>query len=136
MLSINNLLLTQLLYLSLAAVTAYQKISGAAVPEWFIKKFEPSIFGMIPFGVAAAFWIIALLEAAIAIVFLVSIFKMEFRAALPKTWLSFGFDLSMLLFLILFFGSFLVGDYSNGAFDFMYFAATFFLKKELVKTEK
>jgi hypothetical protein len=37
----------------------------------------------------------------------------------------------MLLFLILFFGSFLASDYNNGALDFMYFGITYLLKRDV-----
>ncbi len=132
-LGINNILLTQLLFLALSGITAWQKISGLTVPEWFLKKFESSIFGMVPIGIPFAFYTIVLLETAIALVFIVSLFNMEFKNNVDRKWLCFGLDLSMLLFLVLFFGSFLVSDYSNGALDFMYFGFSFFMKREFSK---
>jgi hypothetical protein len=129
----NNTFLIQLLYISLAGITSIQKISGAAVPEWFIKKFEATLIGAVPYGISLSFLIIILLEAAIALVFMGSVFRKEFSKNSERNLLSFGMDLSMLLFLILFFGSFLAKDYNNGALDFMYFGFTFYLKKELTK---
>ena len=56
---------------------------------------------------------------------------MEFILQRSKSFLFWGFDLAMLLFLVLFFGSFLAGDYSNGALDFMYFGITYLFKRDL-----
>jgi hypothetical protein len=134
-LKINNIVLIQLLYLSLAGITSIQKISGATVPEWFIKKFEATLIGAIPFGISLSFLTIILLEAMIALTFLASLLRKEYRKDADRSLLSFGMDLSMLLFLILFFGSFLAADYNNGALDFMYFGFTFYLKKELTKEQ-
>jgi hypothetical protein len=134
--SINNILLLQLLFLSLSGITAWQKISALIVPEWFLKKFEHSFFGMIPLGIPLAFYTIIVLETAVAIAFIISLLKMEFRNNASRNWLCLGLDLSMLLFLILFFGSFLVSDYSNGALDFMYFGFSFFMKREFSKESK
>ena len=39
---VNHTFLVQLLFLSLAGITAWQKISGLAVPQWFQHKFENS----------------------------------------------------------------------------------------------
>jgi hypothetical protein len=56
---------------------------------------------------------------------------MEFTSKRDKSFLFWGFDLAMLLFLILFFGSFLASDYNNGAVDFMYFGITYLLKRDV-----
>lgn len=129
----NNTLLIQLLYLSLSGITAIQKISGASVPVWFIKKFEATLIATIPLGISLSFIVIVLVETIICLTFLISIFRKEFKSDSNRQFLSLGMDMSMLLFLILFFGSFLATDYHNGALNFMYFGFTFFLKKELTK---
>jgi hypothetical protein len=128
---INNILLMQLLFLSLAGITALQKITGTFVPEWFVKKFEPTLIGTVPYGIELAFLTIISLETLIAVCFLISIVRMEFVSQRSKSFLFWGFDLAMLLFLVLFFGSFLAGDYSNGALDFMYFGITYLFKRDL-----
>jgi hypothetical protein len=128
---INNILLMQLLFLSLAGITALQKITGTFVPEWFVKKFEPTLIGTVPYGIELSFLTIIALETLIAVCFLISIVRMEFVSQRSKSFLFWGFDLAMLLFLVLFFGSFLAGDYSNGALDFMYFGITYLFKRDL-----
>ncbi len=131
--NINNILLIQLLYLSLTVITALQKIIPFQIPDWFLEKFEPTFLSYIPYGISFSFVSIAALEVLISVVFVLSIANKEFLTKNSKNYLNFGFDLSMLLFLILFFGSFLAKDYQNGAIDFMYFGFTFFIKKELLK---
>lgn len=131
--NINNTLLIQLLYLSLTVITALQKIIPFQIPDWFLEKFEPTFLSYIPYGISFSFVSIAALEVLISVVFVLSIANKEFLTKNSKNYLNFGFDLSMLLFLILFFGSFLAKDYQNGAIDFMYFGFTFFIKKELLK---
>lgn len=116
----------------MAGITAFQKISGLAVPDWFIHKFEDSVIGLIPFGITFSFILITLLETTIAVCMIVSIFKREYKTESNKLSLNLGLDLALVLFLILFFGSFLVGDYENGALDFLYFIGTLAIRNKLV----
>lgn len=129
---INHVFLVQCMYFVLSATTAYQKISDFTVPEWFASKFETSFIGLIPFGIPFSFIVIAVLESTIAIAMVFSILNKEFQVDSGKIAYNFGLDLSLILFIILFFGSFLVGDYNNGALDFMYFIGTLFIRKKLI----
>jgi len=129
---INNMLLIQLLFLSLAGITAFQKISGLAIPEWFIHKFENSFINLIPFGITISFIVITLLETSIAICMIFSLIKREYKLDSERVNLNFGLDLALVLFLVLFFGSFLVGDYENGALDFLYFLGTLAIRKKFI----
>lgn len=131
-LKINHTLLIQFLFLSLAGITAFQKISGLSVPEWFIRKFENSFNNLIPFGITFSFIVIAILETCIAFCMIFSLIKKEFKADSERTNFNLGLDLSLVLFLILFFGSFLVGDYDNGALDFLYFIGTLAIRNKLI----
>jgi len=124
--NINKTLLIQLLYLSLASITALQKIIPLEIPNWFISKFSKTI-GLIPFGIELSFIIITLLEATIALLMLTSIIKKEYLSKKDKTLLNLSLELSLVLFLVLFFGSFLTMDYENGALDFIYFIGTLYL---------
>jgi hypothetical protein len=131
-LKINNSLLVILLYLSIAGTTAYQKISGFGVPEWFQNKFSESIIGLIPFGIPTCFLIITILEASISVLMILAIINKEYQSESVKKYLELGLDLSLLLFTILVFGSFLVQNYDNGALDFLYFIGTVYLKNKFV----
>ena len=129
---INQTFLIQLLFLSLAGITAVQKISGLVIPDWFIHKFENSFIGIFPFGIFISFVVITILETIIAICMIVSVFKREYKTESNKISLNLGLDLSLVLFLILFFGSFLVGDYNNGALDFLYFTGTLVIRNKMI----
>ena len=130
---INHVFLVQCMYFVLSATTAYQKIIDFTVPEWFASKFETSFIGLIPFGIPFSFIVIAVLESTIAIAMIFSILNKEFQVDSEKIAYNFGLDLSLILFIILFFGSFLVGDYNNGALDFMYFIGTLFFRKKIMQ---
>ena len=102
-LKINHTLLIQLLFLSLAGITAFQKISGLAIPEWFIHKFENSFINLIPFGITFSFIVITLLETSIAICMIFSLIKRECKLDSERVNLNFGLDLALVLFLVLFY---------------------------------
>jgi hypothetical protein len=129
---INHVFLVQCMYFVLSATTAYQKIVDFTIPKWFAHKFEASFIGLIPFGIAISFIVITVLESTIAIAMVFSILNKEFQVESEKIVYNFGLDVSLILFIILFFGSFLVGDYNNGALDFMYFIGTLFIRKKLI----
>lgn len=123
-LKINLTFLIQLLYLNLAGITAYQKIKGLSVPNWFIKKFEPTFLNAIPYGISVSYIVITFLESAIALLIIISILKKEYQHQQAKIFLTDALQLSLVLFIILFFGSFIAEDYGNGALDFLYFIGT------------
>jgi hypothetical protein len=120
------------MYFALSATTAYQKIVDLTIPEWFIHKFETSFIGLIPFGISFSFIAITILESSIAIAMIYSVLKKEFQIESEKIVYNFGLDLSLILFIILFSGSFLVGDYNNGALDFIYFIGTLIIRNKLI----
>lgn len=129
---VNHTFLVQLLFLSLAGITAWQKISGLAVPQWFEHKFENSFIASVPFGISFSFLVITFLELSIALCMMYSIVKQEYKLQAEKLIFNWGLDLSLILFLLLFFGSFLVGDYDNGALDFLYFIGTLAIRKKII----
>jgi quinol-cytochrome oxidoreductase complex cytochrome b subunit len=61
-----------------------------------------------------------------------SMLNKEYKVESEKLAYNFGLDLSLILFIILFFGSFLVGDYNNGALDFIYFIGTLIIRQKLI----
>lgn len=130
-LKINNTLLIIFLYLSIAGTTAYQKISGLTIPEWFHNKFSESIIGIIPFGIPIAFIIITILETSITLLMVFALYNKEYLKESKQKYLELGLDVSLILFTILVFGSFLVQNYDNGALDFLYFIGTLYLKNHL-----
>jgi hypothetical protein len=124
-----------LLYIALGATTGIHKILGPFPPNWFREKFSDSIIGWVPGGIELSFGIIVFLELAIAGLFTIALIKREFAIGTPKIYSQLGFYFSLLLFLILFFGSFLIQNYDNGFFDFVYFGVTLYLMRYFMKLE-
>jgi len=125
-------LLILILLIVLMGTAAYHKLLGDFPPEWFIRKFEATFFAAIPGGLTIAFSSIVLLEVAIPIVFTLAIIKKQFSLnnGNQTNFLRLGFIFSLLLFVMLTFGSFLVQDYDNGFKDFLYFVGIYFLMKQ------
>jgi len=120
-------ILILLLYISLAGIAGIHKILGDFPPVWFYGKFKDTFLNWIPGGVWLSFVLIVTLEITIAVLFSVALIKGEFKSGKNHTFSNFGFLVSLALFVILFFGSFLVQDYENGFNDFVYFGVTIFL---------
>ena len=122
-------ILILLLYISLAGVAGIHKLLGDFPPSWIYGKFKETFLNAIPGGIWLSFVLIVVLEIAIAALFSIALIKGEFKSQAKQTFSRFGFLASLALFVILFFGSFLVQDYDNGFNDFVYFGVTVFLMK-------
>ncbi|NBX79451.1 MAG: hypothetical protein EBQ94_03575 [Flavobacteriales bacterium] len=120
-------ILILLLYISLAGIAGIHKVLGDFPPVWFFEKFKSSFLNWVPGGIWFSFVLIVVLEIAIAVLFSIALIKGEFKAQAKQTFSYLGFITSLTLFVILFFGSFLVQDYDNGFNDFVYFGVTVFL---------
>jgi hypothetical protein len=120
-------ILILLLYISLAGIAGIHKLLGDFPPSWFYDKFKDTFLNWMPGGIWLSFVLIVVLEIAIAVLFSIALIKGEFKSQAKQTFSSFGFIASLALFVILFFGSFLVQDYDNGFNDFVYFGVTVYL---------
>ena len=129
-------LLTLILLTLLLGVAAIHKVIGEIPPEWFVGKFSKSLIGKVPGGITGPYLIIILLELAAPLLFLIGIFRKEFTPYGKLQFIRYGFLVSYILFIILTFGSFLVEDYSNGFFDFMYFVGAIVLEKFVFSDSK
>jgi hypothetical protein len=127
--------LIRLMFISLAGITAAQKISGASIPNWFSSKFEATIIGKIPYLTEISFILITTIELLVAVLMLISFFKFEFKDEKTKRYTNLSLDLSLLLFLLLFTGSFIAEDYQNGALDFLYFTGTLYIKNKILSSQ-
>ena len=97
---INKTILIQLLYLSLTGITSLQKIIPLEIPEWFINKFQATLIGKFPYGLAISFLIITILESSISLLILISIIKKEFKTINEIRFFNMALDLSLILFLV------------------------------------
>ena len=125
-----------LIYAFLGGITGLQKILGEFPPKWYIDKYSATLISWLPGGIVISFMIIVLLELAIASLFVLALLKGEFKESQTPKFSKWGFHVSLLLFLILFFGSFLAQSYDNGFMDFGYFAFTIYLMSFFEKREE
>ena len=121
-------LLVALLLSLLGLVAGVHKLLGDFPPAWFEGKFSESLIGMVPGGIALSFGIIVLLELAIPALFCAAIVKREHQQEGLGRFAGLSFNIALILFIVLFFGSFLVQDYDNGFQDFLYFVRVVILR--------
>lgn len=112
--------LSLLLVIIVLLVPAIHKVLDFIPPNWFVDKFSDSLIGNIPAGITISYYLIIGLEFAGPILLLIAVFLM-FQNKEYQRFISLGFIVCYVLFLILTFGSFLVQDYDNGFKDFIYF---------------
>ena len=129
-------MLILLAYAILAGITGIQKIMGEFPPKWYIDKYSATLINWVPGGVMISFLIIVLLELAIASLFVLALLKGEFKESQTPKFAKWGFMAALLLFLILFFGSFIAQSYDNGFMDFGYFAFTIYLMSFFEKAKE
>ncbi len=129
-------ILILLLYITLAGIAGIHKLLGDFPPTWFYDKFKDTFLNWISGGIWLSFVLIVVLEIAIAVLFSIALIKGEFKSQAKQTFSYFGFIASLVLFVILFFGSFLVQDYDNGFNDFVYFAVTVYLMNYFMEEKK
>jgi predicted tellurium resistance membrane protein TerC len=125
-----------LTYAFLGGITGIQKIMGEFPPKWYIDKYSATLINWVPGGVMISFLIIVLLELAIASLFVLALLKGEFKESQTPKFAKWGFMAALLLFLILFFGSFIAQSYDNGFMDFGYFAFTIYLMSFFEKAKE
>jgi len=125
-----------LTYAFLGGITGIQKIMGEIPPKWYIDKYSATLINWVPGGVMISFLIIVLLELAIASLFVLALLKGEFKESQTPKFAKWGFMAALLLFLILFFGSFIAQSYDNGFMDFGYFAFTIYLMSFFEKAKE
>jgi len=125
-----------LTYAFLGGITGIQKIMGEFPPKWYIDKYSATLINWVPGGVMISFLIIVLLELAVASLFVLALLKGEFKESQTPKFAKWGFMAALLLFLILFFGSFIAQSYDNGFMDFGYFAFTIYLMSFFEKAKE
>jgi hypothetical protein len=117
----------------LTLIPAIHKLVNPIPAEWFIGLFKNSPINMIPGGLFFAYWILIILEFACGLLFTISIVSMEFKPTKTLKFGKLGFHLTFILFIILFFGSFLIQNYDNGFNDFLYFVGVLFIYERYFK---
>jgi len=103
-------------YAVLFGTAAFDKWKTLSTPDWFVKQFANTFIGKLPGGASVGYWIIASLEAALALSFVIAVFNFML---LPYVLVG-----SLFLFGILLFGLRVTYDFQGSANMFTYFGAT------------
>lgn len=104
------------IYIVLFGTAAFDKWRSLTTPDWFIKQFDKTFISRLPGGAQFGYWLIATLEAVLAVCFIISIFNFML---LPFALLG-----SLFIFGILLFGLRLTYDFQGSANMFIYFGTT------------
>ena len=119
------------LLIFLTLIPGVHKALGDFPPQWFHNLFEQSIIGKIPFGIEVSFALIMLIELGAGLLFCMSLFQKLTKQDVNDKVMELAFSLTLLLFIILFFGSFLIENYDNGFKDFVYFIGVYYLRNRM-----
>jgi hypothetical protein len=127
--SIDNMKLipVYLLFLATFGQASVEKFLSGGVPAWFKNQFEKTFLNPFPGSLTIQYYAIALLEAAVVIIFLMSIGHLEFLAGHDKSLLKAGLVLALFVFFALGFGLRMTGDFQGAANLFLYFGVTFLI---------
>lgn len=104
------------IYVVLFGTAAFDKWKALSTPEWFVKQFANTFIGNLPGGASAGYWVIASLEAALTLSFVLAAFNF---LLLPYALVG-----SLFLFGILLIGLRVTYDFQGSANMFTYFGAT------------
>ncbi len=122
-----KLLPVYVLFISTFGLTSLEKFRSGGCPDWFKAQFEKTFIKHLPGGFAANYYFIAVLEAAVAVLFLVSAGSLEFLPGHDISFLKAALLLALFTFCALGFGARLSGDYQGAANLFGYFGVTFLI---------
>lgn len=125
----------QLLYIMTFGLTSYTKWTAAGVPQNFIDRFSNTVLAVLPGGTFISFYTIAIAETFALVLFLISVFKMEWLSESRKIYLESGLVLSLFIYLILGFGLRLAGEHGGAANLFFYFGITLVVLYVVEKTK-
>jgi hypothetical protein len=114
------LLAVNLLFLMVWGFAGLEKVFHGP-PAWFGTKFGATILAKFP-GVTASFWLLAMAEVAAFLLAAIALGRGEFVQRRAPIVLSWALAWSLLVFVQLGFGQWLLGDYTGGAQLFTYFA--------------
>ncbi|MEO6600902.1 MAG: hypothetical protein ABIQ16_13570 [Polyangiaceae bacterium] len=112
----------ELFYLMTFGLAAWLKWSQGT-PDWFAKQFGSTWLAHAPFGVAGAFYFIAVLETGAFFGFLLSLLRLEWLRSEPVL-LRLSLAFSMLVFLVLAYGSRLTGKFDIAGWNYLYLFGT------------
>lgn len=126
MISTENLkfIAINLLYLTTFGLASLRKWQAGGVPDHFREQFGESWLAILPGDLALPYYTIAVVESLIVVLFVISLFRMEWKQSASKKFLTYGLILSLFTFVILAYGLRLSGQFQATANAFFYFGCT------------
>ncbi|MDQ3115015.1 MAG: hypothetical protein M3Q86_00115 [Verrucomicrobiota bacterium] len=100
-----------------------------------MQQFGPTWLASLPGGLPALYHFIALLESIALLGFLVSLLKGESFSGKPKPILKLALVFSLCVFIILAFGSRLIGKFDVAAINLLYFLGALISCREAAREE-
>ena len=116
----------QALFLTTFGLASLVKWQSGGVPDGFIDQFGSTWLAALPFGLALPYYIIAVTETLVFVLFLLSVFRLEWLPGSDKMYMRLGLIASLFVFVILAYGLRLTGQFGGTANTFFYFGVTLF----------
>jgi len=116
-----------LLFVGTFGQASLEKFLSGGVPDWFRNQFAKTKLNLFPGSLTLQYYAIAVLEASVVVLFLMSAGSFEFLAGHDKLLLKAALVLALFTFFALGFGLRLSGDYQGAANLFLYFGVTFLI---------
>lgn len=117
-------LAVQLLFLTTFGLAALAKFQNPLMPDGFVEQFRHTWLVNLPGGLFTPYYLLALGESLIFIVFLISLIRFEFVSGRKKLFLKYGLLFSLFIFVVLAYGLRLTSQFQGTANAFFYFGST------------
>lgn len=127
MIEILKLVPVYLLYIGTFGLASAEKFRSGGVPDWFGAQFEKTLLNVFPGSLKIQYYLIAALEALVAVLFLISALTGEFLPGATPMFLRWALLAALFTFFALGIGLRIGGDYQGAANLFAYFGVTFLI---------
>jgi len=116
-----------LLFIATFGQASSEKFLSGGVPDWFVNQFAKTRLNLFPGSLNLQYFLIATLEAAVVLAFILSAGRLEFVDGNDKSILKAALLLALFVFFALGFGLRMSGDFQGAANLFLYFGVTFLI---------
>lgn len=122
-----------LLYIGTFSHACSEKWRSGGAPDWFKSQFEKTFFNFAPWAIKVEYYLIAILETLVTLLFILSALTLEFLPGNEMFFLKYALYLAQITFFSLGFGLRVGGDYQGAANLFSYFGVTFLIFAFLIR---
>lgn len=116
-----------LLYIGTFGLASLEKFRSGGMPDWFGAQFEKTFLNLFSGSLKIQYYFIAVLEAVVAVLFLISAVTGEFLPGATPIFLRWALLMALFAFFALGIGLRIGGDYQGAANLFAYFGVTFLI---------